>query len=37
MEVSPILSILVARACILASLTIIFANAKILHDRGDGG
>ena len=28
MEVSPILSILVARTCILASLTIIFPNAQ---------
>ena len=38
MEVSPILSILVALACILAaSLTIVFANATILHDGGDGG
>ena len=37
MEVSPILSILVARACILASLTIVFPNATILDDGGDGG
>ena len=38
MEVSPILSILVALACILvALLTIIFPIATILHDGGDGG